>query len=89
MFAVSRDGVVDNNMVVQLAVTKDGVIGGTVMDQATGKTFDVEGTVDKQTQRAVWSYKNEARPRDRDGDERLQPDAARSDGDGALRSERP
>ena len=43
MFAVSRDGVVDNNLVVQLAVTKDGVIGGTVLNQATGATFDVAG----------------------------------------------
>jgi hypothetical protein len=46
--------------VVQLAVTKEGVIGGTVMDQTTGKTFDLAGTVDKQSQRAVWSYKDEA-----------------------------
>ena len=30
VFAVSRDGVVDNNTLVQLAVTKEGVIGGTV-----------------------------------------------------------
>ncbi|MEX0642551.1 MAG: hypothetical protein WD468_07610 [Pirellulales bacterium] len=60
VFAVSRDGVVDNNTLVQLAVTKDGVIGGTVLDKATGTTFDVEGTVDKQSQRAVWTYKDEA-----------------------------
>ena len=60
VFAVSRDGVVDKNTVVQLAVTKEGVIGGTVMDQTTGKTFDLAGTVDKQSQRAVWSYKDEA-----------------------------
>jgi hypothetical protein len=45
---------------VQLAVTEDGVIGGTVVDQITGQTFDVRGTVDKQTQRAVWSYTDPA-----------------------------
>lgn len=60
VFAVSTDGVVDNNLLVQLAVTKDGVIGGTVMNQATGETFDLEGTVDKQSQRAVWTYKDAA-----------------------------
>lgn len=59
VFAVSRDGVVDNNVLVQLAVTKDGVIGGTVSNQTTGVTFDVEGTVDKKSQRAVWTYKDE------------------------------
>ena len=59
VFAVSRDGVVDNNVLVQLAVTKDGVIGGTVVNQTTGTTFDVEGTVDKQSQRAVWTYTDE------------------------------
>jgi hypothetical protein len=56
VFAVSRDGVVDNNVLVQLAVTKDGVISGTVLNQATGESFDVAGTVDKQTQRAAWTY---------------------------------
>ena len=41
VFAISRDGVVDNNLLVQLAVTKDGVIGGTVLNQATGSVvFD-------------------------------------------------
>jgi hypothetical protein len=56
VFAVSRDGVVDNNVLVQLAVTKEGVISGTVLNRATGESFDVAGTVDKQTQRAVWTY---------------------------------
>jgi hypothetical protein len=59
VFAVSRDGVVDNNVLVQLAVTKDGVISGTVLNQATGATFDVAGSVDKQTQRAAWTYVDE------------------------------
>jgi hypothetical protein len=60
VFAVSRDGVVDNNMMVQLAVTKEGVIGGTVLNQVTGESFDVSGTVDKESQRAVWTYVDEA-----------------------------
>ena len=59
VFVVSRDGVVDNNVLVQLAVTKEGAIGGTVLNQATGVTFDISGTVDKQTQRAAWTYVDE------------------------------
>jgi hypothetical protein len=60
VFAMTRDGVADNNVLVQLAVTQDGVIGGTVLIQATGATYAVEGTVDKDTQRAVWSYADES-----------------------------
>jgi hypothetical protein len=56
VFAVSRDGVPDKNVVVQLAVTQDGIIGGTVFNETTGASFAVEGTVDKETQRAVWTY---------------------------------
>jgi hypothetical protein len=59
VFAVARDGVPDNNMVVQLAVTKDGVIGGTATNKVTGDSFPVEGTVDKDSQRAVWKYTDE------------------------------
>ncbi len=56
VFAVARDGVPDTTMLMQLAVTKDGVISGTASNQATAASFPIEGTVDKQTQRAVWKY---------------------------------
>ncbi len=56
VFAVARDGVADNNVLVQLAVTRDGIIGGTIFNRLTGATYDIQGTVDKQTQRAVWTY---------------------------------
>ena len=56
VFAISRDGVADNNVLVQLAVTKDGVIGGTIFNQLTGASFPIQGMVDKQTQRAAWTY---------------------------------
>jgi len=59
VFVVSRDGVPDNNVLVQLAVTKDGVIGGTIFNQLTGATFPIQGTVDKQTQRAAWTYNDD------------------------------
>ncbi len=56
VFVVSRDGVPDNNVLVQLAVTNDGVIGGTIFNQLTGVTFPIQGMVDKETQRAAWTY---------------------------------
>jgi hypothetical protein len=56
VFAVTQDGVVDVNLLVQLAVTPEGVIGGTVLNQQTGVSYEAKGTVDKATQRAVWSY---------------------------------
>lgn len=56
VFVVARDGVADNNVMVQLAVTKDGVIGGTLFNRLTGASYDIQGNVDKQTQRAVWTY---------------------------------
>jgi hypothetical protein len=59
VFALSREGVVDNNLLVQLAVTKDGRIGGTVLNQVTGVSFDVAGTVDRESQRAAWTYVDE------------------------------
>jgi hypothetical protein len=56
VFAIARDGVADNNVLVQLAVTRDGVIGGTIFNQLTGASFPIQGMVDKQTQRAAWTY---------------------------------
>src|SRR5262249_25748778 len=56
VFAVSRDGVAGNNLLVPLAVTKDGVLGGPLFQQLTGVTFPIQGTVDKQSQRAVWMF---------------------------------
>jgi hypothetical protein len=59
VFAVTREGEAEANLLVQLAVTKDGVIGGTAIEQDGGQTFPVEGIVEKETQRAVWSYTND------------------------------
>jgi hypothetical protein len=59
VFAVTPDGDKEANVLAQLAVTKDGVIGGTVFDQKGGKSYTVQGTVDKNSQRAVWSYTND------------------------------
>jgi hypothetical protein len=62
VFAVARDGAAQSDVLVQLAVTNDGVIGGTAYDQRTGAAYTIEGMVEKETQRAVWSY-NDGRNR--------------------------
>jgi hypothetical protein len=56
VFAVTPDGVAEPEIMVQLAVTKDGIIGGTAFNQATGVSYAIQGVVEKETQRAVWSY---------------------------------
>jgi hypothetical protein len=63
VFAVTPDGQAEANVLVQLAVTKDGVIGGTAFDQVSGAASAIQGMVDKETQRAVWSYNNDRNQR--------------------------
>jgi len=55
VFAVAKEGVSESNMLLQLAVTKDGMIGGTFYNESTEESMDVEGMIDKDTQRACWS----------------------------------
>jgi hypothetical protein len=58
VYAVTREGETEANVLVQLAVTKEGVIGGTAIVDDGRQTYPVEGIVEKETQRAVWSYTN-------------------------------
>jgi hypothetical protein len=58
VFAVTEEGRDEANVMLQLAVTQNGVLGGTATDPGTGVIYAIEGTVDKQSQRAVWSYNN-------------------------------
>jgi hypothetical protein len=55
VFAVSPDEKTEPTAFLQLAVTKDGVIGGTYENTATNQSKNVAGKVDKSTQRAAWS----------------------------------
>jgi hypothetical protein len=59
VFAVTEEGLDEANVLLQLAVTQDGLLGGTATDPGTGVIYAIEGTVDKQSQRAVWSYTTE------------------------------
>jgi hypothetical protein len=44
----------DSTLFLQLAVSKEGVIAGTFQNTATDKSFEVEGAVDNESQRAAW-----------------------------------
>jgi hypothetical protein len=54
VFGLTEEGVNATNMYLQLAVRKDGLIGGTFYNESTGVSHPVEGMVDEKTQRAAW-----------------------------------
>lgn len=65
VFAITQDGKptgADPTMFLQLAVSKQGILNGTLQNTATNTVKTVEGMVDKQTQRAVWTAQGEIRP---------------------------
>jgi hypothetical protein len=65
VFAITSDGEptgAEPTMFLQLAVSKQGVISGTFQNTATNATQEIEGMVDKQTQRAAWSAVGKSRP---------------------------
>jgi hypothetical protein len=65
VFAIMPDGDAggsDPTMFLQLAVSKTGVIAGTLQNTASGTTKNVEGMVDKETQRAAWVEVGQTRP---------------------------
>lgn len=55
VFALTQEGVNDSNLLLQLAVSKEGIIAGSLYNETTETTREVEGSVDKETQRAAWS----------------------------------
>jgi len=65
VFALSQDGQSSGpapSLFLQLAISKEGVIRGTLNNTATGKTLDVEGMVDKASQRCAWTVGGQSRP---------------------------
>jgi hypothetical protein len=56
VFAITQDGVDDSSILLQLAVSKDGIISGTYYNETTDTTRPIQGTVDKKTQRAAWTF---------------------------------
>ncbi len=65
VFALTQDGQASGpapTMFVQLNVSKEGIIGGTLQNTATGTAQPIEGMVDKQSQRAAWTIAGKTRP---------------------------
>ncbi len=56
VFEIAQDGVGDSSMLMQLAVSKEGIIAGTYYNEISGKDVPVEGMVDQKTQRAAWRF---------------------------------
>jgi hypothetical protein len=56
IFAVSRATATDSNVLLQLAVDKNGIIAGTYYNTSTDIGRPVRGKVDKKTQRAAWTF---------------------------------
>jgi hypothetical protein len=57
VFALTQDGEASGpepTIFLQLAVSKQGIIAGTVQNKATDNAFEVEGTIDQKSQRAAW-----------------------------------
>ncbi len=56
VFALAqKDGSVeDATLYMQLAISKEGIIAGTFQNTATEKSVEVQGTIDRESQRAAW-----------------------------------
>jgi tetratricopeptide (TPR) repeat protein len=56
VFACMQKGVSQTHRYMQLAVTREGIIGGTYFNETTKSSRPLHGTVDKETQRAAWTF---------------------------------
>lgn len=57
VFALTQDGEdkgAEPTLFLQLAISKEGIIAGSFQNKATDEAFEVEGTIDKDSQRAAW-----------------------------------
>jgi hypothetical protein len=57
VFALAKDGdsKATPNLFLQLAVSKEGIIAGTMQNKTTDQTESIEGMVDQKSQRAAWT----------------------------------
>ncbi|REK23946.1 MAG: hypothetical protein DWQ42_14105 [Planctomycetota bacterium] len=65
IFALSQKGEAadtDPTIYLQLAVSKQGVLAGTVYNEVTDETQSVEGMVQQETQRAAWVVSGKTSP---------------------------
>lgn len=56
VFAVTDPEGNDTSMLIQLAVSKEGIIAGTFYNSTSEKSRPLEGMVDRDTQRAAWQF---------------------------------
>ena len=65
VFALTPDGQASGpepTLYLQLVISKQGVINGTLYNSATNSTQEIEGMADKQSQRCAWTVKGQTRP---------------------------
>jgi hypothetical protein len=65
VFALTQDGQASGaqpTLYMQLAISKQGVISGTLKNTASGKVDTLEGMADKKTQRVAWTITGQQRP---------------------------
>ena len=65
VFALTPDGQAsgpDPTLFLQLAISKEGIISGTLNNTATEKTQTIEGMADKTSQRCAWTVAGKTRP---------------------------
>lgn len=65
VFALTPDGQAsgpDPTLFLQLAISKEGVIAGTLHNAATDSTETIEGLADKKSQRCAWNVVGKSRP---------------------------
>jgi hypothetical protein len=57
VFAIAEDDLHhDTGNMIQLAVSKDGIMAGTFYNETTQASRPLQGMVDKSTQRAAWKF---------------------------------
>jgi hypothetical protein len=62
VFAIAEANATDSGMLVQLAVSKEGILAGTFYNEITGTDRPLEGMVDQKSQRAVWKFADGQNP---------------------------
>lgn len=55
VFALAQPGQTQSTMVMQLAINQNGAVAGTYLNQMTGESLPIHGSLDKNTQRLSWT----------------------------------
>jgi len=62
VFAIAEESAADTGMLIQLAVSREGIIAGTFYDETTETSRPLEGMVDQETQRVAWRMADGSNP---------------------------